>query len=62
MGKRLDGYSVEDMGRATWLEELSMGCLNIMAESQLVNIFIRILRVCSIKDIGRVSDIRMFFS
>src|SRR6185437_3290394 len=50
------GYSVEDVGRATWLEGLSMGCLNITAESRLVNIFIKILRVCSIKNIGQVSD------
>ena len=33
-----------------------MGCLNITDESRFVNIFVRILRVCSIKDIGRVSD------
>ena len=46
------GYSIENAGRATWLEELSMGCLNIVAESRLVNIFVKILHVCLIKNIG----------
>ena len=56
MGKVWIGYSVEDVGRATWLEELSIGCLNITAKSWLVNIFVRILHVYSIKDIGQMSD------